>query len=177
MKPIPDGIGDRGVTMTFQLRHGDPTPTADEPVRLSMKPPDASPGGVNGGWWPRSRDTTVELPELVSALTGPFGVISLIALGSDAWAPGPHRLAVDDRVIAISRFHRQNAHTIMILGKDRSQTTLLVIPPEAPHDVAEAILRMASDRRNTASPTQILADGWLANPRPRIVQDDVNPDR
>lgn len=157
--------------MTFHAERGHvPSPT-DEPARLQLKPPGGQPGGVNGGWWPRSRNTLVELPELVLALSEEFGAISLIALGSDAWAPGPHRLAVGDQVIAVSRFQRQHAHTVMILGRDRSQMTLLVVPPEAPEHMAEAVLGAASDGQNTASPTQILADGWLDKRLPRLVSD------
>lgn len=148
--------------MTFHEDGGHPSSHAGVPVRLRLKPAGAMPGGVNGGWWPRSRDTVVELPELVDALSDSFGPISMIALGSEAWSAGPHRLAVGDQVVAVGRFQRQHPHTIMVLGKDRSQATLLVIPPDAPSHVGEAALRMASDGANTATPTQILADGWLA---------------
>jgi hypothetical protein len=151
--------------MTFHAERGHAHSPTDRPVRLRLKPAGAGPGGVNGAWWPRSRDTLAELPALVDALRDTFGAVSLIALGSEAWAPGPHRLAVDDNVIAVSRFHRQHPHTIMVLGVDRSQTTLLVIPPEAPEHLGEAALRMAGDGHNTASPTQILADSWLASDR------------
>ena len=164
--------------MSFHAERGQSHSPADQPVRLRLKPAGAKPGGVNGPWWPRSRDTVAELPGLVLALGESFGTVSLIALGNDSWLPGPHRLAVDDQVIAVSRPERQQAHTVLVLGRDRSQATLLVVPPEAPEHVGNAALRLAANGENTSTPTQILANGWLVSQGQRArPADPVEQDR
>lgn len=158
-----------GVVVGFQAERGRSTSEPGEAIRLSMKPPGTG-GVVDGGWWPRSRDTMAELPDLVTALHEPLGTVSMIALAGDDWIPGPHRVGVDDQVVAVSRSDRRPAHTILVVGRDRRQATLLVVPPEMPAAVGAAALRIAGDERDTSSPAQILAQGWLAGQGPRPVR-------
>lgn len=45
-----------------------------QPPRLSLKPTGLTTGQVDGAWWPRSRDLSVELQGLAAALTDRLGV-------------------------------------------------------------------------------------------------------
>jgi uncharacterized protein DUF5994 len=37
-------------------------------IRLSLKPSSSARGAVDGAWWPRSTDPTIELAALIEAL-------------------------------------------------------------------------------------------------------------
>jgi hypothetical protein len=162
-----------GVIMAFHAEPGRTPSTADLPIRLSLKPNGQQAGGaggsvgtVDGAWWPRSRDTLIELPELVRALGETLGTVSMIAIDPDGWLPGPHRVGIGDQVISVSRSERQS-HTVLLVGLDRRQLVLVVIPPETPAKAGEAALRIAGDGRSSLGAGQILANGWLVGNGPR----------
>jgi hypothetical protein len=83
----------------------DATTLAEAPVngeRLSLVPSTALHAGLGGGWWPRSRDATAELPGLINELSTRVGRVSRVALQVDAFDNIPHKLAAGGRKVHVA---------------------------------------------------------------------------
>ena len=121
-------------------------------------------GVLDGAWWPRSRDVTVELPSLITALTEHLGPIRRVGLDASAWDGLPTRVTVDDRVVHIDS-SRVGDDTAMITRGDRDLFSLLVVPPDTDHESAQAAMAQAVRAGNAAQAGQILLDTRAA---PRV---------
>jgi Family of unknown function (DUF5994) len=125
--------------------------------RLRLDPTLAGRGSLDGGWWPRSRDPEVELPDLIAGLESSLGVITRVALNLDAWDSAPRRLVVDGRRVHVGWFRAMNAHTVGVTGALRDRFVLLVVPPEATPAAAATAMAMAADASNSTGPADLLA--------------------
>lgn len=110
-------------------------------ARMAMKPGSQTHGYLNGGWWPRSADPEVEFPGLVSMLGGWVGPVGRVTYNLDEWGSIARYFAVDSRNIRFDGFHSMDAHTVVVIGTDRRQVRLLVVPPDTPGGRARAVLR------------------------------------
>ncbi|BEL05580.1 hypothetical protein Q0Z83_037710 [Actinoplanes sichuanensis] len=126
--------------------------TRDDAVRLLMDPHPSRVTVLDGAWWPRSTDVTVELPRLVDALTGLRGTITHVLMSSAEWdLPHSPRVAVDDRSVRIGWYLSQPAGLVTVMtdfGNDRFD--LFVVPPNstpASADATMAAAAAATDRR------------------------------
>lgn len=114
-------------------------------------------GTLDGAWWPRSRDVSVELPSLIAALTEHLGPIQRVGLDESAWEDLPTRLVVDDRVVRIDS-SRIGDDTAMITRGDRDLFSLLVVPPQADPEAARTAMARAVATENATQAGQILID-------------------
>jgi hypothetical protein len=138
------------------------TDPARSEVRLRMKPDDAAPGHVDGGWWPRSTDPAAEFPALVAALTSILGPISRAGYSLDAWNATARKLTVHDQVVRMEGFRTMQPNTVTLTGQNRRRISLLVVPPDTPGGVARAVLRSAADPDTTAAVQDILASNGVS---------------
>jgi hypothetical protein len=113
-------------------------------ARLSLITATAPQAGLGGGWWPRSRDATAELPGLISELSARAGRVSRVALQADAFDNIPRRLMVGGRKVRVAWFRYMNTNTVMLTMADRDDLVLLVVPPMTPPAAAEQALSAAS---------------------------------
>ncbi len=110
---------------------------------------------MDGGWWPRSRDATRELPELISALDARIGGVVRLSVDAGDWTDIPRRLTVGGRLVRVGHFpHLDNK--IILTRAAQDHVMLLVVPPDAAADAAEAALAMAADGDNRDQPGKIL---------------------
>src|SRR5690242_8329420 len=72
--------------------------------RLRLKPKAPTSGYVDGAWWPRSRDLSVELPTLLVVLAVRLGHIARVTYNLGAWDPAARRLSVEGHVIRLEGF-------------------------------------------------------------------------
>ena len=149
-------------------------PAAPDKPRLSL---DASvpPGtGLNGGWWPYSRDAGAELPGLIAELSTRTGRVSRVALQADAFGNIPHLLLAGGRKVHVAWFRYMNAQTISLTMAAGYRLTLLVVPPQAGQAAGAAALSRAASGRHAGSPEAILtAAGIPAGPEsPRADRQD-----
>jgi hypothetical protein len=134
-----------------------PGQSAPQGLRVRLDPTLARRGSLDGGWWPRTRDPEVELPDLVRGLESSLGVITRVALNPDAWDSAPRRLAVDGRRVHVGWFRAMNADTIGVTNASRDRFVLLVVPPQATPAAAATAMAMAADATNSARPADLLA--------------------
>src|SRR3712207_6547266 len=102
------------------------------PVRLALL--DAMRGEnatLDGGWWPRSRSLTDELPALIRDLHRRGIRITRVGYRRESWEPAPRRLSADDRTIRLGWFQGLDPHLVRLTGGEGGQARLdlLVVPP------------------------------------------------
>jgi hypothetical protein len=125
--------------------------------RLRLKPKAPATGYVDGAWWPKSRDLTEELPELVEVLGVRLGRVERVAYAMAAWTPPPRRFAVDGQRVRLEGFTYQNPHVIYVTGTNNGRISLLVVPPDTEEAKAHEALLTAAHRGNADRPAEILA--------------------
>jgi hypothetical protein len=136
-----------------------PTPRTS---RLSLDPALGRQGAVDGGWWPHSRNASVELPVLISSLNNRIGAVLRLGVDARDWDDIPRRLTVSGRPVRIGWFADLNHKIIVTLGS-RDHILLLVIPPQTPTAAAKSALAMAATGKNSGRPEEILAASGTAN--------------
>ena len=131
-------------------------------ARLSLVPESAAHEGLGGGWWPRSRDATAELPGLIAELGIQAGRVSRVALQADAFDNIPHKLMVGERKVHVAWFRYMNMNTVILTMAGRADLVLLVVPPLAPPMAAAQALRAVASGPGTGSADAILAAAGIA---------------
>ncbi len=135
-------------------------PSVPSALRLCLCATLPSQGMLDGGWWPRSRNPTVEVPKLIGGLNthcGQLGTVTRVALNLTAWDPTPSRLAIGDRIVPVTWSRTLNMWMAALTTTRHDRVTLLVVPPEATADSAAIALAMAAMEDNSAEPLAILA--------------------
>jgi hypothetical protein len=131
-------------------------------ARLSLVPAALRHTGLGGGWWPRSRDATAELPGLIAELSARAGRVSRVALQVGAFDNIPHRLWVGERKVHVAWFRYMNMNTVILTMADRDDLVLLVVPPLAPPVAAAQALRAVASGPGAGSADAILAAAGIA---------------
>jgi hypothetical protein len=134
--------------------------TPDKP-RLSLDATMPPGTGLNGGWWPYSRDAGAELPGLIAELNTRAGRVSRVALQADAFADIPHLLLAGGRKVHVAWFRYMNTHTVSLTMAAGYRLTLLVVPPQAGQAAGAAALSRAASGRHAGSPEAILTDAGI----------------
>jgi hypothetical protein len=130
--------------------------------RLSLDPAFGRVGVLDGGWWPRSRNATVELPGLVSALNSRVGAVVRLGVDARDWDDIPRRVTVAGHVVRIGRYADVN-HKIIATRGPQDHILLLVVPPQATAAAAKSALALAASGRKSGRPEEILAASGIEN--------------
>jgi hypothetical protein len=130
---VESGLGDRR-----GLRLSDPG-TAE--VRLVSTHLRGAQSVVDGGWWPRTRDRSQELPALLTAVGSRFGVVVVrVSLSATVWDATPEQISVGDRIVQVVWVWAPEARTIRLLGDRFWHVDPLVIPPDTAADARAALV-------------------------------------
>lgn len=127
-----------------------------EPLRLRMGD-DPGRDGLDGGWWPQSRDLAVELADLVDGFPPEFGLIGRALVSPPDWDAAPPRVPVGDRFVTVG-CSRDDPHLVCLTTSDRTVLRVLVIPPTCTRGQGEEALLAAATRGNVHSATQLLTE-------------------
>jgi hypothetical protein len=132
------------------------TPPEDR-VRLKLKPRSGSTSGfVDGGWWPRSRDLSAELSDLLAVLAIRLGPVERVSYRLSDWEPAVRRIVVDGGLVHLVGYRGRPVSTVdVIAAKDR--VTLLVVPPGAAAGAAHRALQASGHRDNADAVADLLA--------------------
>jgi hypothetical protein len=113
-------------------------------LRLRRREPSAADGFVDGGWWPRSLDLSVELPALLSELGAAGHDVARVAYNPSAWNPAPHALAGAGRPVVLEARADQDTAALSLADiSGAKRTELVVIPPHTAPQVARRVLALA----------------------------------
>ncbi|MEU8793179.1 DUF5994 family protein [Streptomyces sp. NPDC048643] len=118
-------------------------------TRLALKPvspsPSAGPTGLDGAWWPRTRDLARELTALADVLDPLWGRITRIAVNPLQWPIIPRRIVVNGHVVKVDWFTSPfEQHKILLLSYTAGRWDLLVIPPETDAAAADRLMTAAT---------------------------------
>ena len=134
------------------------TTIAPSSARVSFRQPVTKEGYVDAGWWPRSRDLTLEMPALLDVLWTAAREMTRVVYNLSSWEPAPRRIQVAGRLVHLSGYHHQDPLVLSVIdarGTDR--VDFLVIAPETPPDFAERALQLASSIGQIQTPADLFA--------------------
>ena len=137
-----------------------PTRAPDRAVRLRLDPHPSRSTVLDGAWWPRSTDAVAELPGLVQALPGSRGAITHALMNSAEWdLPHPRRAGTGIRAVRLGWFTSQPAGLLtLVTDFGNGRFDLLVVPPDATRESAEAALDAAVDVTDNRRTPDLLTD-------------------
>ncbi len=138
----------------FSLRSGAPPKSRRLPTPRAPRP-----GTVGGAWWPRTTDLIAEMADLEALLGRRAGSVDRIMYDVDAWEPAPKRTVIGGRSVRLDGYRHLPAHTLCVLGLDRTRLVLLVIPAGTAAATAQALLSAASRPDNEFTADELMAAG------------------
>ena len=152
------------------------TRTAPEPgfrggidVRVSLR--DAAGDGASafdGAWFPRSRDLTAEVPELIAELERRDVRVERFTYALDAWLPVPRKIVVNGRIVRTGGFLSMNPLVVCLTWDGGARRAdLLVVPPETDVLTGARALRLCTRRGLPRSPQMVLAAA-RSTPLPQV---------
>ncbi len=138
-------------------------------VRVSLR---AGAGDGNspfdGGWFPRSRELAVEVPELVAELDRRGVRIERFTYALDAWSPADRKLVVGDRIVRTGGFRSMDPGVVCLIWDGGAmRADLLVVPPETDVLTGARALRLCTRRGLPRSPQMVLAAA-RSTPLPQV---------
>ncbi|MEU6051374.1 DUF5994 family protein [Streptomyces xanthochromogenes] len=111
---------------------GPPPGSPPGSARLRLTPGPGGPQAIDGVWWPRSDDLTVELPLLVRALPHSWPQIAHATVNAAMWSAFPGRILLANHVIQLhSATARHAPDTICLVAPGKGRWDLLVVPASA----------------------------------------------
>jgi len=126
------------------------------PLRLRMSPR-AGRDRLDGGWWPQSRDLSVEFADLVDHFPPALGRIVRAVYSPPDWDTTARRVAVAGRYVKVGSFPRDDTHLIRLTTTDHTVLFLLVVPPVTAQERGESALRVAASPGNTRDAAAVLS--------------------
>ena len=122
----------------------------------------AQSGPLDGAWWPRSRDLQAEVADLVDHFPANTGHITRLVFTRPDWdgqtaTTSAHKIRSARGLVNVGSFPHDDTHRMVLGLSSGARITLMVVPPETEPETARLLLQQASDERNTASATDLLA--------------------
>jgi hypothetical protein len=134
-------------------------PTRGE-VRLRMKTHPAT-HGLDGAWWPRSRDPAAEFPDLVLVMSSWVGPVRRVTYAVDDWDAAGQNVAIDGWLVELVGSATLQSHTVLVTGTHQRTRSLLVVPPTAPGAAARAVLMATAGPDAVDSAEKMLTDNGV----------------
>jgi hypothetical protein len=131
-------------------------PGPEHTPRLRLKPKALTTGHVDGAWWPRSDDLSIELPDLLAVLSVRLGTIDRLMYNITEWAEAPARLMTGGRSVRLDGYQRQPANTLEVQGIGREKLLLLVVPTNTDPDLAHEAMMAAASPNNASTVGDLL---------------------
>jgi hypothetical protein len=139
----------------------------DLPVRTSFLTPHPGQASLlDGAWWPRSRELTVEIPLLAADFASRGVRISRVIYHPEPWQVAPNKLRLVGHTVHLGWFREIDPNLISLRTSDGARIELLVVPPETDPAVAAAAMAMPHAGADQLTPTQILAAAYAVEKVP-----------
>jgi hypothetical protein len=123
------------------------TDAGDDSARVRLRDPNGTANRfVDGGWWPRTSDMSVELPKLLAEVSATaYPKVWAITYNLAAWDKPPHYIQVAGRRVRTGGFNRPADKAMVSLadGSGWQHVDLVMIAPDTDPAVAERALALA----------------------------------
>ncbi|CAM2947813.1 DUF5994 domain-containing protein [Prescottella defluvii] len=106
---------------------GQPFPTPTRTPRLLLRAGEAN--DVDGVWWPRTRNLTAELHDLITKLTPRLGAVASIRFGWNTVSIKQRGIDIDDGVEITGPEPGQPGNVLRVHGRDGRHLDLVVVRP------------------------------------------------
>ncbi|TPG32576.1 hypothetical protein EAH80_19745 [Mycobacterium hodleri] len=130
--------------MQDDLPNGEREVDTHREPRVTVTPNRHPSEHVDGAWWPRSTQLSLELPALLSSLAGRLGQVAVVGYHRTAWTPAPPQMQIDGDSVQLQGFTSDEPATVILIGRDGRHLTLRVITPGVTDTVARHELDAAS---------------------------------
>ena len=97
---------------------------ARPPLRLKLKSRAQSSGHVDGGWWPRSRDLSAELPSLAKVLAVRLSSVRRVDFARASWKAAPASIDVGGHTVRLEGSDIQDENLLHVIGRDGGVSSL-----------------------------------------------------
>jgi hypothetical protein len=138
-------------------------------VRVSLR--DGAGDGASafdGGWFPRSRNLAVELPELIAELDRRGVRVERFTYALEAWEPVARKVVVQGRVVRTGGFRSMDRGVVCLTWAGGARRAdLLVVAPETDVLTGARALRLCMRRGLPRSPQMVLAAA-RSTPLPQV---------
>ena len=91
---------------------------------MKLKPKAPATGCVDGAWWPRSLDLSVEQPALVAVLAIRLGGVQRVSYHNEDLDAAPHRLDIDGPQPRPGGVNAQHPYTVDVVGPSGSRESV-----------------------------------------------------
>src|SRR3954451_4525178 len=126
----------------------------------------ASP--FDGAWFPRTRDLSVEVPELIAELDRRGVRVERFTYSLEAWPAAPRKVVVLGRVVRTGGFRSMDPQVVCLTWAGGARRAdLLVVPPDTDVVTGARALRLCTRRGLPRSPQMVLAAA-RATPIPQV---------
>jgi hypothetical protein len=126
-------------------------------VRLRVRSTPATGGGVDGAWWPRSREPATEFPDLVLAMSSWIGPVHHVYYHLPDWQVTADELAVEGWLVRLVGSPTLHENTVVVVGSGERRMCVLVVPPGTSAALARTVLRAAVEQGTEDGVAEILA--------------------
>lgn len=131
------------------------------PLRLRLDHATAR-GGLDGAWWPRSRDLARESADLVDRFPTGIGRVARLLYSGPDWDrdgdnPQVRRIGTEHGSVKLGSFPSDDTHVMVVTLASRERLHLLVVPPETGAAAAEQAMTAAADAADHRTAPQLLA--------------------
>jgi Family of unknown function (DUF5994) len=113
-------------------------------TRLALCERDDTLAAVDGAWWPKNLDLSLELPDLVAVFGLWIGAVHRVVYDPRAWLPAPTRLIRHSGMVALDPYRLVSSDTIYLIGTHSRDAVLFVLSPSSPDEEARRLLSEVS---------------------------------
>lgn len=96
---------------------------------------------MDGVWWPKSLDLSVELPDLVTVFNLRLGRVRRVVYDPTAWLPAPSRVIRRNEMVSLDPYRLVYSDTIYLKGTRSRDAVLFVLSPSSSGEDAQRLLR------------------------------------
>ena len=129
-----------------------PSPTTSVgrlPLRLRLRRR-LGDGALDGSWWPRSRDLSLELADLVQNFPIELGQVRRVVFSRADWDTAPHRVRVARGLIKVGSYPRDDTHQVWLSMSTHTMIRLAVMDSEG-SEQPPPLTRLAAPARPAAA--------------------------
>lgn len=109
-------------------------------TRLTLCERDTTEAAVDGVWWPKSLDLSLELPDLVTVFNLWVGCVRRVVYDPTAWLPAPSRVIRRNEMVSLDPYRLVYSDTIYLKGTRSRDAVLFVLSPACSGEDAQRLL-------------------------------------